>query len=257
MEPRSAQLLDGDGHEQPVPKVLHYIWIGGKPLPTGLQANVDGWQRLMPDYRIVRWDEQNYDVHAHPWTARMYAEGRFAFASDHMRLKILHGQGGFYLDVDTKLRKRLDPFRKEQCLVSFEFDSFLSTGVIACRKGHPLLEEWMAKYDGMDGPVVSNDVITRLFLSRNPEFRLNNRDQVVGGDIRVLPKEYFAVPSFDRNKNFGVNQAANSWKEARKKNGPSRLVRTLVGDVLFFKLVNLRMSWGSEYLAMDRARRKP
>ncbi len=242
--------------EAAIPKVLHYIWIGGKPMPTDLQANIRQWQRLMPDYRIVCWDERSYDVHQHPWAARMYAQGRFAFASDHMRLKILHAHGGFYLDVDTALKKRLDPFLGEQCLLSFEFDSFLSTGVIACQAGHPFLLEWMALYDQLDSPIVSNDVITRHFLDRFPEFRLNNRDQLVGTGIRVLPKEYFAVPSFDKEKNFGVNQAANSWKEGQKKRKLSALVRAVIGDVLFFKLVNLRMSWRSEYLALDRARRR-
>ncbi|MCC6840943.1 MAG: hypothetical protein IT230_12370 [Flavobacteriales bacterium] len=241
---------------QVIPKLLHYVWVGGKEMPAGLQANIDEWQRLMPDYRIMRWDETNMDVHGHPWAQKRYAEGQFAFASDYLRLKALMEHGGFYLDVDTALKKRLDPFLGEQCLVSFEFDSFLSTGVIACRKGHPFIGEWLGLYDALEGAVISNDVITRHFLKRFPEFRLNNRDQVVGGDIRVLPKEYFAVPSFDKRKNFGINQAANSWNTKRKKNGAAKLVRLLLGDVLFFKLVNQRMSWRSEYLALDRARRQ-
>lgn len=241
---------------QTIPKVLHYIWVGDKPMPADLEANVQEWKRLMPDYRIVRWDESNVDVHSYPWAAARYAERRYAFVSDHIRLKVLLEHGGFYLDVDTALKKRLDPFLEEQCLLSFEFDSFLSTGVIACRKGHPFIGEWLGLYNSLEGAVISNDVITRHFLKRFPEFRLNNRDQVVGGDIRVLPKEYFAVPSFDKRKNFGVNQAANSWKEERKKGRMTTLVRAVIGDVLFFKLVNLRMSWRSEYLALDRARRQ-
>ena len=36
------------------PKVLHYCWFGGKPLPQKAQANVERWQELMPDYEIVR-----------------------------------------------------------------------------------------------------------------------------------------------------------------------------------------------------------
>jgi hypothetical protein len=127
-----------------IPKVLHYIWIGGAPLPKAFQDNIDQWQRLMPDYRIVRWDERNFDVHGHPWMRKMYAERGFAFASDYMRLKILHEHGGIYLDTDTWLKKRLDPFLDDHLIVPFEFDCHLSTGVIAARKGHPFLLEWMA-----------------------------------------------------------------------------------------------------------------
>lgn len=237
-----------------IPKVLHYIWIGGKPLPAAFQANVDQWQRLMPDYRIMRWDEHNYDVHAHPWVRRMYAGKHYAFASDHMRLDILHSCGGIYLDTDTGIMKRLDPFLDENLMLPFEFDCHLSTGVIAARKGHPFLLDWMALYDGMGEPRVSNDVVTRYFLERFPEFRLNNRDQVVGGDIRVLPKEYFTVPSFDRSKNFGVNQCANSWNPNAKSSLLSRFLRMVFGEVIYFKLLNVKMVLNSDYKVLERAR---
>ncbi len=239
-----------------IPRMIHYIWIGGKSLPSSFQANIDQWQRLMPDFRIIRWDETNYDVNAHPWVQRMHTQRNYAFASDHMRLTILHEFGGFYLDTDTKIKKRLDPFLGEHLMVPFEFDCHLSTGVIAARKGHPFLKEWMALYDHMDQPRVSNDVITRYFLDRFPEFRLNNKDQVVGGDIRVLPKEYFTVPSFDRSKNFGVNQCANSWNPEMKSSTLSKVVRTVFGDVIYFKLLNQKMVWKSDYKDLERTRTK-
>lgn len=240
--------------ENGIPKVLHYIWIGGKPLPADFQANIDQWRRLMPDYRIMRWDESNFDLQAHQWMKQMYAEKGYAFASDYMRLKILHAHGGIYLDTDTGIKKRLDPFLAEHLMVPFEFDCHLSTGVIAARKGHPFLLEWMALYDHMDHARVSNDVITRFFLERFPEFKLNNQDQVVGPNIRVLPKEYFTVPSFDASKNFGVNQCANSWNPETKSSTLSKVIRTLFGEVIYFKLLNVKMVWKSEYKALERVR---
>ncbi|MBX2973471.1 MAG: hypothetical protein KF797_10235 [Flavobacteriales bacterium] len=239
-----------------IPKVLHYIWIGGAPLPPAFQANIDQWQRLMPDYRIMRWDEGNYDMCGHQWVRKRYAEKGYAFASDYMRLDILHRHGGIYLDTDTEIKKRLDPFLGEHLMVPFEFDCHLSTGVIAARKGHPFLLEWMSLYDRLDHARVSNDVITRFFLERFPEFRLNNRDQLVGGDIRVLPKEYFTVPSFDRSKNFGVNQCANSWNPELKSSNLSKVVRRVFGDVIYFKLLNIKMNWKSEYKVLERQRQR-
>lgn len=239
-----------------IPKVLHYIWIGGAPLPKAFQDNIDQWQRLMPDFRIQRWDESNFDVHAHPWMKKMYAERGFAFASDYMRLKILYHHGGIYLDTDTWLKKPLDPFLDDHLVVPFEFDCHLSTGVIAARKGHPFLLEWMAQYDGLAEARVSNDVITRFFIERFPEFRLNNKDQIVGGDIRVLPKEYFTVPSFDSTKNFGENQCANSWNPNTKSSLLSKVVRAVFGDVIYFKLLNVKMVWKSDYIPLERARRR-
>jgi len=239
-----------------IPRVLHYIWLGGKPLPKQLQTNVDNWQRLMPDYRLVRWDEGNYDVGAHPWAAQMHREGRFAFVSDLVRLDVLHQHGGVYLDVDMELYKPLDAFLGERLLLSFQFDSFLSTGIIGSCKGNPFLQEWMLRYDQLGGAQVSNDVVTRLFLERFPKFRLNNRDQRVdNGGIRVLPKEYFILPTWNKEIDYGVDQSFNSWKQPHGR-PYGKYVRAVIGNVLFYKLINMRMNWRSEYLAMDKARRR-
>lgn len=239
-----------------IPKSIHYVWFGGKAMPEAMRETVAGWRRLMPDHKVIEWNESELDISGHPWMARMYAEGRYAFASDYARLLVLYKHGGIYLDTDVQLKKSLAPFMGEKCLWSFEFDSFLSTCVIATVPKHPLIGALLKEYDALAGPVVNNDVVTRFFLREFPEFRLNNKDQRVGTDIRVVPKEYFVVPSFDGRKNFAVHGASNQWKEGGRRLGMGRIVRALIGDVLFYKLVNLRMNWRSEYMAMDRARHR-
>lgn len=239
-----------------IPKLIHYVWFGGTPLPEDMQATVDQWRKLMPDHTVIEWNEKNLDVNGHPWMARMHAEGRYAFASDYARFLVLYKHGGIYMDTDVQLKKSLVPFLGESCLWSFEFDSFLSTCIIATTPKHPLIGALLKEYDRLDHPVVNNDLVTRHFLHEFPEFRLNNRDQRIGGDIRVVPKEYFVVPSFDPRMNFAVHAANNQWKAERKRVGLGRMVRAVIGDVLFYKLVNLHMSWRSEYMAIDRARHR-
>jgi hypothetical protein len=221
-----------------------------------MRATIDQWRRLMPDHEVIEWNESNIDPGSHPFMARMHAQGRYAFASDYARLRVLHAHGGLYLDTDVTMKKSLLPFMHESCLWSFEFDSFLSTAVIAAVPGHPLIADLMAMYDGMTEGVVNNDLVTRHFLARYPGFRLNNRDQRLPDGVRVVPKEYFIVPSFDRTKNFAVHAANNHWKQPGGGGRLAGAVRRVLGDVLFYKLVNLWMGWRSEYLALDRARRR-
>lgn len=256
-----VDLGQGDGPRsrvpgKAIPKLIHYVWFGGRPLPPHMQEVIAEWQRLMPDHAIVGWNESNLDVSAHPWMARMHADGRFAFASDYARFQVLHEHGGIYLDTDVRMKKSLAPFLGEECLWSFEFDSFLSTCMIATVPKHPTIGELLAEYDRITGPVVNNDIVTRYFLRKFPEFRLNNKDQRLANGIRVVPKEYFIVPSFDATKNYAVHAANNQWKPERRGLRLGTVVRRLIGEVLFFKLVNLRMNWRSEYKALDRARRK-
>lgn len=238
-----------------IPKVIHYVWFGGRPLPQAIRAAIDQWRRLMPDHRIIQWDEHNINVNGHPWMARMHAEGRYAFASDVARLQVLQKHGGIYLDTDVHLKKDLSPFLGERCLWSFEYDCFLATCIIATVPGHPLVAALLAEYDTMTEPLVNNSLVTKHFLRNYPEFRLNNRDQRIGADIRVVPKEYFIVPSFDKRKNFAVHAADNQWKDAADRRGKGLFLRRLLGDVLFYKLLNLKMKWRSPYLALERALR--
>lgn len=240
-----------------IPRKVHYIWFGGKPKPPAMEAAIANWRRLLPGFEVVEWNEGNVNMEAHPWMARMHAEGRYAFASDFARLMVLQRHGGVYMDTDMELKKDLSPFLDERCLWSFEMDSFLATCFFACEPGHPLLAELMRQYDGLQAPVVNNVILTEYFLRTWPAFRLNNKDQRFGDGIRVLPKEYFVIPSFQRDKNYAVHNADNAWKGHRRKFRTGRLVRQALGEVLFYKLVNARMNLMSEYLAMDRARHLP
>ena len=45
-----------------IPKVIHYIWLGGKELPPIAKKCIASWQKFCPDYEIKRWDETNLDL---------------------------------------------------------------------------------------------------------------------------------------------------------------------------------------------------
>jgi mannosyltransferase OCH1-like enzyme len=44
-----------------IPKVIHYCWFGGNPLPEEYVKYIDSWKKYLPDYEIKRWDESNFD----------------------------------------------------------------------------------------------------------------------------------------------------------------------------------------------------
>ena len=41
-----------------IPKIIHYCWFGGKPIPEELRACMDSWKKLK-GYKVIRWDETN------------------------------------------------------------------------------------------------------------------------------------------------------------------------------------------------------
>ena len=42
-----------------IPKIIHYCWFGGKPLPAAAQKCIASWKKYCPDYEIRAWTEEN------------------------------------------------------------------------------------------------------------------------------------------------------------------------------------------------------
>ena len=97
-----------------IPKIIHYIWFGGKPLPEKVEYCIESWKKWLPEYKFVLWNEESFDVNAYEFTRDAYAHRKFAFVSDFVRIFALATQGGVYLDTDIEIIKPLDVFLKER-----------------------------------------------------------------------------------------------------------------------------------------------
>ena len=45
-----------------IPKVIHYCWFGGKELPDLALKCIESWKKYCPDYQIIQWNENNYEL---------------------------------------------------------------------------------------------------------------------------------------------------------------------------------------------------
>ena len=86
-----------------IPKIIHYCWFGGAPVPKEYQRYIESWRKYLPDYEIRRWDETNYDVRCIPFSAEAYDVGKYAYVSDYARLRLLYEYGGIYFDTDVEV----------------------------------------------------------------------------------------------------------------------------------------------------------
>lgn len=91
-----------------IPKIIHYCWFGGKPLPPLAKKCIESWEKYLPDYEIKQWDESNFDVNIIPYTSQAYHAKKYAFVSDYARLWLLYKYGGVYFDTDVEVIKPLD-----------------------------------------------------------------------------------------------------------------------------------------------------
>lgn len=92
-----------------IPKIIHYCWIGGAPIPPLAEQCIASWKKHMPEWELKRWDESNFDIAAAPLYVRQAYEARkYAFVSDYVRLWSLERYGGLYMDVDFMVFRPFD-----------------------------------------------------------------------------------------------------------------------------------------------------
>jgi len=182
-----------------IPRIIHYCWFGGNPLPQSAQRCIASWRKFMPDCEIREWNEQNFDVNAHPYTRAAYAAGKYAFVSDFARYKILEEWGGIYFDTDVEAVAPIDDLLQLGAFLGIEDDqppSVRSGLVMAVETHHPIIQEMLEFYDAQAkddstamldmGIVVSG--MTEIFIRHG--FVRENRYQEVAG-ISLYPSEYF------------------------------------------------------------------
>ena len=232
-----------------IPKIIHYCWFGKRDAqPEIVRRCIASWAKL-DDFVIYEWNQDNFDPGPNPVFERMMATGRYGFASDIARLVSLHRMGGIYLDSDVEVKKKFpDSILQYHAFVPFMFDCTLGTSVVGAEASSPIIETLLELYRNLeDTKSPNNNLFTRFFLKEFPEFRLNNKFQVLQGNVAIFPKEYFECPTQKSDMGYAVHHALGSWY--RKRNSPKAHLRNgikrLAGEVLYSKIsryVGLRRS---------------
>lgn len=68
-----------------IPKVIHYCWFGGNPMPEKNKKYIEGWKELCPDYEIKEWNESNYDISKCLYMRQAWENKYWAFVTDYAR----------------------------------------------------------------------------------------------------------------------------------------------------------------------------
>ena len=91
-----------------IPKIIHYCWFGGNPLPEEAKKCIASWKKYFPFYEIKEWNESNYDLNVCNYVREAYEKKKWAFVSDYARFDILYKYGGLYFDTDVEVIRPMD-----------------------------------------------------------------------------------------------------------------------------------------------------
>ena len=103
-----------------IPKVIHYCWFGGNPLPELAYKCIASWRKYLPNYEVKEWNESNFNVHQATYVAEAYNLKGYAHVSDYARFWILYHHGGIYFDTDVELIRPINDILEQGAFAGFE-----------------------------------------------------------------------------------------------------------------------------------------
>lgn len=188
-----------------IPKKIHYCWFGRNPLPESAQKCIASWRKFFPNYEIIEWNEDNFDVNAIPYTAQAYEAKKYAFVSDYARFKILYEYGGVYFDTDVEVIRPMDDIVVRGPFMGFEVNpspqrpyGAVAAGLgIAAEKRMKLYKSILDYYSNLsfiqaDGSYNITDAVVNITTRELVKVGLQDipETQTVA-DITIYPADYF------------------------------------------------------------------
>ncbi len=219
---------DPSSFKAAIPKTIYYCWFGHGELSETAKKSLASWEKYAPGYKIVRCDEDMFDVAAHPWARDAYAARKFAYVADYARFWLIYNYGGVYMDLGSELVRDISSLCDECSPFSAieELSKTATTGLIVASPRHnPVVAEVLAAYDALpftdDSEFLRTHTVNEMFsrVLENYGFVRENRLQKVG-EWTLLPSDAFnPVYGFGgyhiKKATYSVHHYSASWREPK------------------------------------------
>lgn len=187
-----------------IPKIIHYCWFGGNPLPKSALKCIESWKKFFPDYEIKEWNESNFDVNMMAYTREAYVVKKYAFVSDVARFYVLYLEGGLYFDTDVEVVAPLDDIIERGAFMGIEVPAvegetmpMVAPGLgLGVEAKHPFYAAVLKHYETShfldeNGMMISGTVVSHnTEILKEKGLKPTNEIQQVDG-IWIYPKDYF------------------------------------------------------------------
>lgn len=175
-----------------IPKTIHYCWFGGNEKPKLAKKCIASWRRFCPEYEIIEWNEDNFDVNRTAYSRYCYHNKKWAYLSDYVRLVVISQYGGIYFDTDVEVRAPFDSLLDNSAFFAFESENTINTGLgFGAEKDDYMVKAMLSfyKYNKEDDVIVKGcpELNTKALLPFG--LRLNGRIQKLGNAL-ILPVDY-------------------------------------------------------------------
>jgi mannosyltransferase OCH1-like enzyme len=167
-------------HSTAIPRILHQIWLGGRPMPLEFRRFAAGWRRNHSRWEYCLWSEDSLpELH----TAATYeAVQPLAGKADVLRYELVWRFGGVYVDTDVECLRPLDPLlRGLPAFIADQRRNRPINCVLGAVAGHGLTEALVA------GVGASFAAQRGLFEQTGPGFLKRTLYRYLGPGFTVTP----------------------------------------------------------------------
>lgn len=200
-----------------IPKIIHYCWFGRSEKPRLAEKCITSWKKYCPDFEIIEWNEDNFNIEDYPYAKFCFENKKWAFLSDFVRLLVVYEYGGVYFDTDVEVVKPFDELLKYEAFYGFENVNNINTGLgFGAISKHKTVNAMIQKYNELkvdeEGnyplvvcPALNTEALIPLGMKLGGQF------QNVKGAV-ILPIDYlnpYDDPTGKLNKT--VNTVSIHW----------------------------------------------
>lgn len=231
-------------------KIIHYCWFGDKKLDKLALKCIKSWKKFLPDYEIMLWNEENFDVNSTPFSKKAYEEGKWAFVSDVARIHALREYGGIYFDTDMMITKDVTEIVENEFFAGWETKYNVAVGVLGAKqKNHPIIEKLYKFYSTNEFDIDNVYAVTipaLLTKILKNSYNLKNdhlHNQHLRDGVVIYANDYFYPITADRSKDMFTDNTCmihyynGSWLTPQQKH------INKVYSFLGVRLANIYYEW--------------
>ncbi len=224
-----------------IPKIIHYCWFGKEKMPEVAIECIKTWKKFFPDWKVIEWNEDNYDLSEIQYIKDAYSLKKWAFVSDLVRLDVLYRYGGIYLDIDVEFIKPLPAnYLNFKGFMGFEYTYTIAPGLIfGVEKENSFIKEILDSYVNERFYYNKNGIYKTINLRITDALEKkglvkNNQYQIIDG-FHIFPSEYFCGYNTDirepeiTEKTICWHHYLGSWSDPSLKMKTQDVLKKTIG----------------------------
>lgn len=215
-----------------IPKLIHYCWLSGDPIPENLQKCMDSWKKHLPDYEFVLWDRDRFDINSTLWTKQAFEAKKYAFAADYIRLYAVYNYGGIYMDMDVEVLKSFNGLLNSPYILGIETEQGIEAGIFGAEKHTPFLKDCLNYYDNrsfilQDGTHDKKVLPKIMYETLSLHHLIKNRKKIEiensPNTIYVFSPDFLTAKSYETGKihitknTYTIHHFAGSWFSKKER----------------------------------------